>query len=163
MLQHAYFSHLNIAAEDATQSSWLDIVGHVLDFVLEDHQKISLKNTWDGSLVHLDSSAVKIACWKLITDEWFDVIRYVMIHAFFFDHQAHFYIYNSRSCEGDRAKKLSELVLTPLLESPWHGFESNQLSIPSINQLLLRSADFYEATSLQGKIEEGEIAQAKII
>lgn len=86
MLQHAYFSHLNIAAEDATQPSWLDIVGHVLDFVLEDYQKISLKDTWDGSLVHLDSSAVKIACWKLITDEWFDVIRYVMIHAFFFDH-----------------------------------------------------------------------------
>ncbi|CDH52663.1 hypothetical protein RO3G_10807 [Lichtheimia corymbifera JMRC:FSU:9682] len=129
LLQHAYFSYLNIAAEEAPQSSSLDIVGRVLDFVLEDHQSVSSKDTWDGSLVHLDSSAVKIACWKLITDEWFDVI--------------------CRSCVGERAKKLTELVLTPLLETPWHGFESNQVSIPSINQSLLRSANFYEATSLQ--------------
>lgn len=162
MLQHAYFSYLNIAAEEAPQSSPLDIVGRVLDFALEDHQSVSSKDTWDGSLVHLDSSAVKIACWKLITDEWFDVIWYVITHSSLTIACSFLHIH-SRSCVGERAKKLTELVLTPLLETPWHGFESNQVSIPSINQSLLRSANFYEATSLQGKLKREKEITGKVV
>ncbi|KAI9248037.1 Urb2/Npa2 family-domain-containing protein [Phascolomyces articulosus] len=82
--------------------------------------------TWNGTLLHLDDSSVKIALWKLLADEWFDVIcQFAM---------------------GERGKKLTSFVLLALLESASTTTSTTVgLSLRSTSELLLRSANFYEA------------------
>lgn len=72
MLQHAYFTCLLNTDPEASQTA--DLVNAVLDFVVEATDPNLVGSQWDGYMIHLeDEHAVRIACWKAITDEWFDV------------------------------------------------------------------------------------------
>lgn len=45
----------------------------VLDVIMDKSDDKWLKSSWDGQIIHLrDLTRVKIALWKLLTDEWFD-------------------------------------------------------------------------------------------
>ena len=74
MLQHAYFAY--VIGSNHGQTPLVSIVNTVLDFVLDQSSDSNFDATWNGSLLAIDDSGVKIACWKLLADEWFDVIRY---------------------------------------------------------------------------------------
>lgn len=74
MLQHAYYTTLSgsISNEQTT-----DLVNTVIDFVTEKESKSSWyeSSSWDGSALDLqDKNCVKLACWKLLSDEWFDSV-----------------------------------------------------------------------------------------
>lgn len=53
--------------------------------------------------------------------------------------------------EGERAEKLASMVLLSLTEeeAPTNA-ASKMLTIPSLNEMLLRSANFYEAKCFKG-------------
>ncbi|KAI8144786.1 Urb2/Npa2 family-domain-containing protein [Fennellomyces sp. T-0311] len=126
LLQHAYFAYVVGSSYDQTSSPLVFMVNTVLDFVLDQSETINSGATWNGSLLAIDDSAVKIACWKLLADEWFDVI--------------------SRFSDGERGRKLTSFVLLGLLEpSSSQPLEPNCLTLRSISEHLLRSANFYEA------------------
>ncbi|KAG0170859.1 hypothetical protein DFQ28_001467 [Apophysomyces sp. BC1034] len=124
MLQHVYFTCLSNV--DPAESQTMDLINLVLDIVLDGHDSKLYSSGWDGSLIHLhDKDEVRIACWKLITDEWFDIV--------------------CRFVQGVRAEKFTSMVLLSLVD----GAPANQriatLTIQSLNESLLRSANFYEA------------------
>lgn len=74
MLQHAYYVTLsrNISTEQTT-----DLVNTVVDFVTEKEKKNHWYEStqWDGSVLDLkNKDCLKLACWKLLSDEWFDSV-----------------------------------------------------------------------------------------
>lgn len=74
MLQHVYYASLaqNKAAEQTT-----DLVTAVVDFVTKSEKKTTwFENTeWNGVMLDLSTqNTVKLACWKLISDEWFESV-----------------------------------------------------------------------------------------
>ncbi|GAA5808334.1 hypothetical protein MFLAVUS_001724 [Mucor flavus] len=121
MLQHAYYTTLSgsISNEQTT-----DLVNTVIDFVTEKESKSSWyeSSSWDGSALDLqDKNCVKLACWKLLSDEWFDsVIRYI---------------------DSARAEKMASIIYMSLT----HTAPTSSVSVQLLNKTLLRSANFYEA------------------
>ncbi|KAI9316049.1 Urb2/Npa2 family-domain-containing protein [Dichotomocladium elegans] len=123
ILQHAYFVSLNSGLPDISAPA-LNLVKMILDFVLDDKEPLGAAATWDGSLLHLDNGAVKLACWKLLTDDWFDII--------------------CRCQASDTDKQLASLVLLPALESPLETTQSSVISLCTISHRLLCTASLYE-------------------
>lgn len=74
MLQHVYYtSLLNVSSTSETK----DLVNIIVDFVTEKENYKSWYETtqWDGSILSLDrKNTVKLACWKLLSDEWFESV-----------------------------------------------------------------------------------------
>lgn len=47
----------------------------ILDVIVDKSNDQWINSSWDGHMMHLhDMNSVKIALWKLLTDEWFDTI-----------------------------------------------------------------------------------------
>lgn len=75
MLQHAYYSSLVQSLTDTRQTA--DLVNIVVDFVTskEKHDGWYEKTQWSGSILDLKNKDIlKLACFKLLTDEWFESI-----------------------------------------------------------------------------------------
>ncbi|KAF7721634.1 hypothetical protein EC973_004355 [Apophysomyces ossiformis] len=120
MLQHVYSTSLHGANPPIPET--VDLVNSVLDYVMQDQLTNSLNSSWDGKLIHLlDKDETKIACWKLITDEWFDIICSFIT--------------------SPRTEKFASMVLLSLVGDQ----ESLGVTVQSLNKTLLRSANFYEA------------------
>jgi hypothetical protein len=72
MLQHAYYSSLAQSPAEASQT--IDLVNAVVDFCTEDSNWYE-KTEWNGSVLALENlNMLKLACWKLLTDEWFESV-----------------------------------------------------------------------------------------
>jgi len=74
MLQHVYYAALaqNTASEQTTV-----LVNTVVDFVTESERNAAWFDCaeWNGAMLDLNTpNTVKLACWKLISDEWFESI-----------------------------------------------------------------------------------------
>lgn len=74
MLQHAYYtSLLQVSSIVETKN----LVDTIVDYVLKDEKKNEwyTQSHWDGTVLGLESSdSVKLACWKLLSDEWFESV-----------------------------------------------------------------------------------------
>ncbi|KAL0077627.1 Urb2/Npa2 family-domain-containing protein [Phycomyces blakesleeanus] len=127
LLQHAYFASLVSENTPARQTS--ELVNTALDAIVDTKHEEEV--SWDGTLVHLDSSQkVNLACWKLITDEWFDVV--------------------CRFVSNEHAEKISSITLLSLVHTPnSENYNPNVLTFQVLNKTLLRSANFYEARCLK--------------
>ncbi|KAI8976473.1 Urb2/Npa2 family-domain-containing protein [Pilobolus umbonatus] len=101
----------------STSSSLLDII---IDYITEDdwYQEAS----WTGSILDINTiQTSKLVCWKLLTDEWFETTcQYI---------------------DSDRAKKLCNLIYRSLATE----HTSTDITAHSLNQVLMGSANFYEA------------------
>lgn len=74
MLQHVYYTSL-FRVSSTNQTT--ELVNYVVDFVTEKEKKGSWYETtqWDGSILGLENkNTVKLACWKLLSDEWFESV-----------------------------------------------------------------------------------------
>lgn len=77
MLQHVYYASL---AQITSKFQTTDLVNLVVDYISSNGKNTLWyeNTTWDGSLIGLETSdTVKLACWKLLTDEWFESVWYV--------------------------------------------------------------------------------------
>lgn len=77
MLQHVYYASL---AQISSKSQTTALINLVVDYITsnEANSHWYKASTWDGSLIGLKSSDTsKLACWKLLTDEWFESVWYV--------------------------------------------------------------------------------------
>lgn len=77
MLQHVYFASL---AQVSSKPQTTDLVNLVVDYITSDEANSHWYKTssWKGSLVGLENDDItKLACWKLLTDEWFESVWYV--------------------------------------------------------------------------------------
>ncbi|KAK4518451.1 BHLH domain-containing protein [Mucor velutinosus] len=122
MLQHVYYASLaqNKAAEQTT-----DLVTAVVDFVTKSEKKTTwFENTeWNGVMLDLSTqNTVKLACWKLISDEWFESV--------------------ARFADGSRAEKIANIIFKSLTNDT-HA--DTLVSAQHLSKTLLRSANFYEA------------------
>lgn len=74
ILQHVYYTSLSRVS---SISQTTDLVNTIVDFVTEKEKKGSWYGTtqWDGSILGLENkNTVKLACWKLLSDEWFESV-----------------------------------------------------------------------------------------
>lgn len=74
MLQHVYYTALS-QVSSITQT--VNLVNVVVDFITEKEKKGSWYETtqWNGSILDLENkNTVKLACWKLLSDEWFESV-----------------------------------------------------------------------------------------
>ncbi|RCI02663.1 hypothetical protein CU098_008721, partial [Rhizopus stolonifer] len=117
MLQHVYYASL-LQQSSAKQTT--ELVNKVVDYVTDDVWYEEAQ--WSGSFLDLNTkNTVKLACWKLISDEWFDSV------ARFVDH--------------NRAEKIASIIYMSLINDS----NSTSISAQLLNKTLLRSANFYEA------------------
>ncbi|KAL7313294.1 hypothetical protein PS15m_007055 [Mucor circinelloides] len=122
MLQHVYYAALaqNTASEQTTV-----LVNTVVDFVTESERNAAWFDCaeWNGAMLDLNTpNTVKLACWKLISDEWFEsVVRFV---------------------DGSRAEKMANIIFKSLTNDT---HVETLVSAQSLSKTLLRSANFYEA------------------
>ena len=74
MLQHVYYAAL-LQRTSTEQTN--DLVNAVVDFVTQSEKKNAWFDNaeWNGSILDLNAQeTVKLACWKLISDEWFESV-----------------------------------------------------------------------------------------
>ncbi|KAI7907434.1 Urb2/Npa2 family-domain-containing protein [Cokeromyces recurvatus] len=121
IFQHIYYNSIlqsSLSVNEAPQ-----LISNVIDFILKD-DSWCMNTEWNGSLLDInDENILKLACWKLISDEWFElIIRYI---------------------DDSRAEKLVKIVYSSILDD----FNSSESATTAqlLNKTLLRSANFYEA------------------
>ncbi|KAI8327792.1 Urb2/Npa2 family-domain-containing protein [Chlamydoabsidia padenii] len=125
LLQHVYFSTLQDDSFLSVKNS--DLVNVVLERVMNEKDCAWQNVSWDGQLMSLaNMDQVKLAIWKLVTDEWFDPI--------------------CRVVQDDRkqAHSFASLVLLSTLKQQNDQDRLPDLTIQSLNRTLLRSANFFE-------------------
>jgi hypothetical protein len=72
MLQHAYYSSLRQSLTDASQT--VDLTNMIVDFVTAKDDWYD-NTQWSGSILDLkDRNTLVLACYKLLTDEWFESV-----------------------------------------------------------------------------------------
>ncbi|CAO3606615.1 unnamed protein product [Mucor hiemalis] len=122
MLQHVYYASL---AQITSKSQTTDLVNLVVDYISSNGKNTLWyeNTTWDGSLIGLETNdTVKLACWKLLTDEWFEsVCRFVDL---------------------PKAKTIAHIIYTSMAAEM---SSTTSISAQVLNTALLRSANFYEA------------------
>lgn len=70
MLQHAYYASL-LQVSSIVETK--DLVNTIVDYVLKNEWYT--KSHWDGTVLGLENNdSVKLACWKLLSDEWFESV-----------------------------------------------------------------------------------------
>ncbi|CEP18278.1 hypothetical protein [Parasitella parasitica] len=122
MLQHAYYTTL-LQISSAQQTS--NLVNAIVDFVTQSEKKTVWYNNvgWTGSILHLNTqNTVKLACWKLISDEWFEPV--------------------ARFIDNSRSKRIASMIFRSLTVDI--NVET-VVSAQSLSKTLVRSANFYEA------------------
>lgn len=74
MLQHIYYYTFLLQKRPLNET--VCISNLIIDFVEEsDNAPWYMHTVWDGSISSIkNKNQMKIACWKLITDEWFETI-----------------------------------------------------------------------------------------
>lgn len=74
MLQHVYYESL---LQRTSSEQTTNLVNAVVDFVIQPEKNNAWFDIteWNGSLLDLNTqNTVKLACWKLISDEWFESV-----------------------------------------------------------------------------------------
>lgn len=72
MLQHAYYATL---LENSSNTAATSLINLVIDYVVEEDSAWYNTAQWNGSILGLeDEYTLKVACWKLLSDEWFESI-----------------------------------------------------------------------------------------
>ncbi|KAI8967507.1 Urb2/Npa2 family-domain-containing protein [Mycotypha africana] len=125
MLQHSY--QATLLESDAIEE-YSPLVNAIVDFVNDKQaENWYLTTKWSGSLLQIENrNTLKLAIWKLITDEWFDVIVQVL--------------------DSERSLRfISVLLATATNDSIPH----TSVTATTLSTVLLRSANFYEAECLK--------------
>lgn len=146
MLQHVYYAAL--AQNNATEQT-TDLVNAVVDFVTKAEKKTTWFDSteWNGAMLDLNTqNTVKLACWKLISDEWFEPVAWVPC-AVECVLQVHADIVYSRFVDGSRAEKMANIIFKSLTNDT-HA--DTLVSAQHVSKMLLRSANFYEARCFKG-------------
>lgn len=126
MLQHVYYASL---AQINTTEQTTDLVNAVVDFVTGSENKTTTptwldSTAWNGAMLNLQTqNTVKLACWKLISDEWFESV--------------------ARFVDGSRAEKMAHTIFKSLTNDTHAA--NTLVSAQHVSKTLLRSANFYEA------------------
>ncbi|CAO3616277.1 unnamed protein product [Cunninghamella blakesleeana] len=126
IFQHIYFTSLASNSELSSKEN-TELVEMILDVIVDKSDNQWINSSWDGNMIHLhDMSSVKIALWKLLTDEWFDTTCQVIQ-------------------DSDKSYEFATLVLTSYYGQNDNISDINIITVKSLNSTLIQSANFYES------------------